>query len=107
MMATGFVQAQDCLVEMNIMRREGEDDYRKSRSIDRKYDKLFRTINLQRVADSIAAHLHPETKLILEAFADGVNAYIDNSNGKYPVEFDMLNYKPEHWKIQHSFSPHG
>ncbi len=103
MMATGFVQAQDRLWQMDILRRAGEG--RLSEILGKptvEYDMLFRTLNLQRVADSIAAHLHPETKLILEAFADGVNAYIDNNKGKYPVEFDMLNYEPEHWTVQHS-----
>lgn len=103
MMATGFVQAQDRLWQMDIMRRAGGG--RLSEVLGKptiEYDMLFRTLNLTRVADSIAVHLHPETKLILEAFADGVNAYIDNNKGKYPVEFDMLNYEPEHWTVQHS-----
>src|SRR5690606_14991371 len=35
---------------------------------------------------------------ILEAYAAGVNAYIDQLAAKeLPVEYKLLNYKPEHW----------
>lgn len=41
----------------------------------------------------------PISKLIFEAYADGVNAYIANlSPADYPLEFKLLDYAPEPWK---------
>lgn len=40
----------------------------------------------------------PKSKLILTAYADGVNAYINSlSPGDYPLEFKLLDYAPEPW----------
>jgi penicillin amidase len=103
MIGAGYVHAQDRLWQMDVMRRAGEG--RLSEIMGEptvRYDLLFRTINLRAVADSIQAHLHPETIRILEAYAEGVNDFIDDHKGKYPIEFDMLNYEPEHWTVAHS-----
>ncbi|WP_192349168.1 penicillin acylase family protein [Algoriphagus sp. Y33] len=36
--------------------------------------------------------------MLLEAYADGVNQYIDQlSDARLPVEYKILNYRPEHW----------
>jgi penicillin amidase len=45
----------------------------------------------------------PETLKLLEAYADGVNQYIDQlSPGQVPVEYKILNYRPEHWNAYKS-----
>lgn len=103
MMAVGFAQAQDRLWQMDVLRRAGEgrlsEIFGKSTI---QFDMLFRTINLHKVADSIRTHLSPESEQILENYAQGVNAFIDQNRGKFPVEFDILNYTPEHWTVEHS-----
>jgi penicillin amidase len=40
----------------------------------------------------------PESFLLLEAYADGVNQYIDQlKDAQLPVEYKILNYRPEPW----------
>lgn len=40
----------------------------------------------------------PESFLLLEAYADGVNQYIEQlKDAQLPVEYKILNYRPEHW----------
>ncbi|WP_339868269.1 penicillin acylase family protein [uncultured Algoriphagus sp.] len=40
----------------------------------------------------------PDSYLLLQAYADGVNQYIDQLSGaRLPVEYKILNYRPEHW----------
>lgn len=40
----------------------------------------------------------PESFLLLEAYADGVNQYINQmSDARLPVEYKILNYRPEPW----------
>lgn len=41
---------------------------------------------------------HPESKAILDAYVDGVNAYINELSYKdLPFEYKLLNYEPEQW----------
>jgi penicillin amidase len=41
---------------------------------------------------------HDTTQMILNAYADGVNAYIENLSSKnLPLEYKLLDYKPEPW----------
>ncbi|MCM4169604.1 Acyl-homoserine lactone acylase QuiP [Arenibacter antarcticus] len=43
----------------------------------------------------------PETMSFLEAYKEGVNAYIDQLKPKdYPVEYKLLDYSPEPWTIK-------
>src|SRR5205807_2230518 len=41
--------------------------------------------------------LPAETQGVLQAFADGVNAWIDQCGDELPIEFDLLDYWPEPW----------
>ncbi len=42
----------------------------------------------------------PENFAIVEAYANGVNAYIKNLDPKdYPIEFKLMNYEPEEWNV--------
>ncbi len=42
----------------------------------------------------------PEALALLQAFSDGVNAYINDLNSeKFPVEYKLLGYKPEAWSV--------
>ena len=103
MFAAGYVQAQDRLWQMDLGRRIGEG--RLSEVFDTatvRTDKLFRTLGFPQLAETLYENLHPESRKILEDYAAGVNAFIDSHKGRYPIEFDMLNYEPEPWKPQHS-----
>lgn len=45
----------------------------------------------------------PATLALVEAYADGVNQYIDQlSDARLPVEYKILNYKPEAWSAYKS-----
>jgi penicillin amidase len=101
--AAGFVHAQDRLWQMDLTRRAGEG--RLSEIFGKEtlaFDKLFRTIGIRRIAEAMDQQLSHESRLVLSAYADGVNAFIRTSEGKLPVEFDMLEYHPEEWQPRHS-----
>jgi penicillin amidase len=103
MMATGYVHAQDRLWQMDLMRRAGEgrlSEILGQPTLD--IDILFRTIGLKEVSTAIKASMHPESRQMLEDYAEGVNAFIESHQGKFPIEFDMLRYNPEPWKPEHS-----
>lgn len=46
-----------------------------------------------------------ETKTFMEAYTAGVNAYIEQLDyAHYPLEFKLMNYKPEPWTVGHTIS---
>ncbi len=50
------------------------------------------------MAEMIQSRMDKHSLKILEAYSNGVNLYIDQAKGHYPVEFDILNYSPYKWK---------
>ncbi len=101
--AQGYVHAQDRLWQMDISRRAGQGRLSEVLgSSALKFDRLFRTIGILGIAEKLEQNLHPDSRRVLEAYSDGVNAFIESHHGKFPIEFDMLNYSPEKWKPVHS-----
>ncbi len=98
--AQGYVQAQDRLFQMDLSRRQASGRLSEvigEMTIDK--DKYFRTIGLRRAAESSYSQYSSEAKEVLKQFAQGVNLYIEElrNNGKWPIEFTILGYKPEKW----------
>src|SRR5207253_3491825 len=61
-------------------------------------DKRHRTFGMAKVVDEAARHLPPNLNQAMNAYAQGVNAYIDSLNDQnLPPEFLILQYKPRHW----------
>ena len=97
--AQGFLHAQDRFFQMDLYRRIGEG--RLSEIVGTKtlkFDSLFRTIGMKEIAIKLENQISQTSHEILNAYTDGVNAYIIEQKGKYPVEFDILDYYPEKWK---------
>jgi penicillin amidase len=101
--AAGYVAAQDRLWQMDFTRRVvrgtlseifGEATLPK--------DKFLRTWGFHRLAARIAQNLSPESRKMLEAYAEGVNAFIAENRNRLPIEFSILQYKPEEWRIEDS-----
>lgn len=103
MAAIGYVHAQDRLWQMDMLRRAGEGRLSEVFGTPTvEMDKLFRTIGLRSIAEKMETRLHPKSRQILEDYTSGVNAFIETHRDNYPVEFDMLDYEPEPWKVSHS-----
>lgn len=101
--AQGYIHAQDRLWQMDVTRRAGQGRLSEVLgSATLKFDKLFRTVRILQIARRLEQDLHPESQRALQAYSEGVNAFIDTHHGKYPIEFDMLNYSPEPWTPLHS-----
>ncbi len=98
--AQGYVQAQDRMFQMDLSRRQASG--RLSEVIGEstlENDKYFRTLGLRRTAEDSYPVYSEEAKEILQSFANGVNAYINErkADGKWPIEFTFLGYEPEKW----------
>lgn len=97
--AQGYVQAQDRLWQMEMWRRIGDGTVAEvvgPSAIAR--DKLARLLMYRGpYDDSEFASYAPEGKRILDAFARGVNAFIQQNKDNLPVEFKLTGIKPQLW----------
>ncbi len=96
--ALGYVHAQDRLWQMEMNRRIGAGRLSElfgERSLGA--DKFLRTLGVYRVAERTVLNLEGDARAALDAYAAGVNAYIDGLDGPLPPEFLILRHRPEPW----------
>ncbi|MGQ0548876.1 MAG: penicillin acylase family protein, partial [Armatimonadota bacterium] len=96
--AQGFVHAQDRLWQMELNRRAASG--RLSEIFGEAAlptDRFLRTIGLRRAATAHLTSLSAQSRANLEAYAAGVNAFIQGAGGRLPIEFTILRVKPEPW----------
>ena len=96
--ALGYVHAQERLFAMDLMRRAGEGRLSEifgSRVLP--FDEMFRTIGMKKTVENILKKSNPDLINFLQSYSNGVNKYIKDAKGKYPVEFDVLGYEPYKW----------
>src|SRR4029077_18740583 len=58
-----------------------------------------RTMRLRVVAERVTQQLSPRDRAFFEAYAKGVNAFIDEHSKKLPMEFTLLGYQPRPWTV--------
>jgi len=95
----GYAVAQDRLFQLDWLRRKGAG--RLSEILGTEglpQDILARTIGLHRIAQAEWEELPPETQRLLASFSQGINASIEQVADALPIEFDLLNYRPEPWQ---------
>ncbi len=118
----GYVTAQDRLWQMDATRRAVGGEMSeifpassappqpafRSASVTRPrktwvdYDKQQRILRLRPVAERVAAQLPARDRAFFEAYAKGVNAYIEQHRENLPIEFRVLGYKPRPWSAAES-----
>jgi penicillin amidase len=97
--AQGYVMAQDRLWQMDLLRRVARGQLCEilGKTV-LAIDKEFRTMQFGRVADRELASMDADSRSILEAYARGVNRFIDQHRDHLPLEFSLLAYKPQPWQ---------
>ena len=96
--AQGFVAAQDRLWQMDLWRRVGEGKLTEvlgSRAVER--DRFARLIRYRGDMKTEYESYAPDARQIIEAFVRGVNAQIELSKDRLPIEFQLTGSKPEPW----------
>lgn len=97
--ATGFVHAQDRLFQMELSRRMGTGTLAEvlgepGLSLDRR----VRRLGLGLAARTELERTDPEARAVLDAYAQGVNAYLTAQKGSLPPEFQILGFQPRPWE---------
>jgi penicillin G amidase len=96
--AQGFVAAQDRLWQMEIWRRTGEGKLAEilgPSALER--DKFARLMRYRGDMEAEWKSYAPDAKPIIESFVRGVNAFIDTSRDRLPIEFQLSGIRPEPW----------
>ncbi len=96
--AQGFVAAQDRLWQMDLWRRQGEGKLAEvlgEKAIER--DKFARLLRYRGDMKAEWESYAPDAKPIIESFVRGVNALIESSGDRLPIEFQLTGTKPEPW----------
>ncbi len=103
--AMGYVVSQDRLWQMDLNRRAATGTLSEIfGSTTLEIDRFIRTIGLPIIANELALNISSKSKSILNAYADGVNAYLAQNQDRLPNEFILMQYHPQIWKIEHSLA---
>jgi penicillin amidase len=109
----GYAMAQDRLFQLDFLRRKGAGRLAEILGPDGagldylwrfvglgsvlEWDVLARTVGLRRIAEREWHRLPAETQHLLESFSEGINALREDTRDRPPIEFDLLDYRPEPW----------
>ena len=103
--AQGYVTAQDRLFQMDLSRRLAEGELAEIVGEGAlKLDIEARTLGIPQVLERAVAGADEQSRKLMEAYVQGVNAYISTHIGSLPVEFAMLHYRPRRWRTVDSIA---
>jgi penicillin amidase len=97
--ALGYLHAKDRFFQMDFARRAARGRMAEfaGRSALRT-DRLMRTLGLYRVAEAATEAAEPATRRNLDAYADGVNAWLASPHFRNPPELVLGGTDPEPWR---------
>lgn len=101
--AQGFVTASERLWQMDLMRRNAGgrlSEWFGSRAIS--VDEKRRLEDWTAVADRAEKLLPVDERAVCDAYAKGVNHFIDRADGYWGIEYRLLGQRPESWRCRDS-----
>ena len=93
--AAGYQTAKDRLFQISLIVSASRGSL--AAFFGKKYikeDIYLRTWGIHKTAREIIKKTDTKTSKILQSMCDGINARVDELNGKYPIEFKLLRVKP-------------
>ncbi len=98
--AQGFVTAQNRLMQMELFRATWRGELAATFGADAlPSDIRMRVLGMRRNGDRHAAKLDASARAYLQAFADGINAYVQDHGGDHPIELKVAGLKPSPWSV--------
>ena len=96
--AQGYVTAQDRLWQMDMERRYAAGEVSEVvGGTFLQHDRQQRILGLRKACERAVEELSPQDRTRLEAYARGVNAYIESHQKQLPIEFRLMRYLPRPW----------
>lgn len=103
--AQGWLHANDRALQMDLARRSAQGELAEvfgARAL--RHDRFQRQLGFRFLAEKMARELSPETRLALEAYAAGVNAWFRSRQRDLPPGFLLLGYRPRPWEVRDSMA---
>jgi len=101
--AQGYVTAQDRLFQMDGIRRFAAGELAEIVGPGQvEHDRQQKIMGLRQAARKTIEIATPEDRARFEAYAHGVNAYIESHRDRLPLEFRILHYAPQPWTPEDS-----
>ncbi len=100
--ALGFVHAQDRFFQMEMNRRLGAGRIAEIAGAGAlPIDRFMRLLNFPVLVAEIVEQMDPAPRAALEAYSEGVNAWLSSDERRLPPEF-LLTLEPEPWRPEDS-----
>ncbi len=101
----GYAHAQDRLWQLTLLQLAVRGQL--SQFFGKKLvpvDKQQRLLGFWRMAKKLEPTLDPQVRADLQAYSDGINAWIDANQNRLPIEFSLTGIKPIHWSPLYSLA---
>ncbi len=96
--AQGYVTAQDRLWQIDWLRRSAAGELAEVvGSAALEHDRQQRILGLRAASERTLQELSPEDRSHFEAYARGLNAFIETHVDRLPLEFRLMRYRPKAW----------
>jgi penicillin G amidase len=104
-LAQGFATARDRMFQMDILRRSALGELSEIYGAScLPSDRMMRTLGIGKLAYAEYNHLTEPAKAALDAYARGVNEYLNVNSGNLPLQFAFLSYTPHTWHPEDSLA---
>ena len=101
--AQGYVTAQDRLWQMDIMRRAAAGELSEVIGEDTvKMDREQRILGLRVAAEAAEKNISARDRAYFDAYARGVNAFLESHLDRLSLEFRLMKYTPRPWTVTDS-----
>lgn len=93
-----WVHAQDRMWQMDVWRRTARGRLAELFGISyAPVDAFLRSMDLVSLSESVYRQLPSKSRAFLQAYSNGVNAFLAQNTEKLAFEFDALGYQPDPW----------
>ena len=101
--AQGYVTAQDRLWQMDMMRRAAAGELSEVIGEDTvKMDREQRILGLRIAAEAAEKSISARDRAYFDAYARGVNAFLESHRDRLSLEFRLMKYTPRAWTVTDS-----
>ena len=101
--AQGYVTAQDRLWQMDMLRRAAAGELSEVIGEDTvKMDREQRILGLRHAAEAAEKNISARDRAYFDAYARGVNAFLESHRDRLSLEFRLLKYTPRPWTVTDS-----
>ena len=98
--ATGYLMASERMFQMDMVNRAAQGRLSELNARLMASDRYLRTWGFYAIAERMLAATDPESLQYLQWSCDGINAWIEEHDGRLPIEFRLAGIKPLPWTPQ-------